>query len=50
MQLINNKLKLFSFFLIGSFFITNVYAKKFPDGYPECWQDPENPINQNLIS
>ena len=49
MQLINKKLKLLSFFLIGLFFITNVYAKKFPDGYPECWQDPENPVNLNLI-
>ena len=50
MQLVNKKLKLLSFFLIGLFFITNVYAKKFPDGYPECWQDPENPINQNFVT
>ena len=49
MQLINKKLKLFSFFLIGLFFITNVYAKKFPNGYPECWQDPENPINNKVV-
>ena len=50
MQLINNKLKLFSFFLIGLFFVTNAYAQKFPEGYPECWQDPENPINQNFVT
>ena len=47
MQLINKKLKLFSFFLIGLFFVTNVHAKKFPDGYPECYADPKNPINLN---
>jgi len=50
MQLINNRIKLLLLILIGLFFITNSYAKKFPEGYPECYADPENPINQNFVT
>ena len=50
MQLINNKIKLLLLILVGLFFITNSYAKKFPVGYPECYADPENPINQNFVT
>ena len=49
MQLTNNKIKLLFLILIGLFFITNSYAKNFPEGYPECYADPENPINQNFV-
>jgi len=50
MQFINNKIKLLLLILIGLFFITNSYAKKFPEGYPECYADPENPINQKFVT
>ena len=35
------------FFLV-IFFTSNVHAKKFPEGYPKCWQDDENPINNKI--
>ena len=32
-------------FLVSFFLVSNLaYAKKFPAGYPECWQDTKNPI------
>ena len=38
-------------FLVSFFLITNfAQAKKFPVGYPECWQDNKNPIILNIKS
>ena len=38
-------------FLASFFLITNyAQAKKFPDGYPECWKDNKNPIILNIKS
>ena len=38
-QIIRNLFIFFTFFV----FLTSVAkADKFPDGYPECWQDPDN--------
>ena len=31
-------------FFITIFITSNVHAKKYPEGYPKCWQDPENPV------
>ena len=28
--------------------VSNVYAKNLPEGYPECWQDTDNPVNINI--
>ena len=39
-KLRNFLILLFSFVLLTS--VAN--SAKFPDGYPECWQDPENPV------
>ena len=31
-------------FFVTIFITSNVHAKKYPEGYPKCWQDPENPV------
>ena len=28
--------------------VSNVYAKNLPEGYPECWQDTDNPVNISI--
>jgi len=40
-------MQLHKFFILLISFIflaSTAQAKKFPTGYPECWQDPENPV------
>ena len=40
-----HKVKFIISLLLSLIFVNNVtYAKKFPAGYPECWQDTKNPI------
>ena len=43
--MIFRKFNLLVFFLASFFLVINLaHAKKFPVGYPECWQDTKNPI------
>ena len=37
-----------SLFLV-IFFTSNVHAEKFPEGFPKCWKDDENPINDKIV-
>ena len=38
-----HKVKFIISLLLSLIFVNNVtYAKKFPAGYPECWQDTKN--------
>ena len=42
------QLRNFFIFLFFLLLLSNVASsEKFPDGYPECWQDPENPVRLN---
>jgi len=42
--MIQNLRNLFIFFTFIVFLTSVAKADKFPDGYPECWQDPDNPV------
>jgi len=49
--MIFRKFNLLVFFLTSFFLVINLaHAKKFPVGYPECWQDTKNPIILNIKS
>ncbi|MBT4678853.1 MAG: hypothetical protein HOB69_03225 [Flavobacterium sp.] len=49
--MIFRKFNLLVSFLVSFFLVTNLaHAKKFPVGYPECWQDTKNPILLNIKS
>ena len=49
--MISHKLNSLIFFLVSFLLISNLaHAKKFPVGYPECWQDTKNPILLNIKS
>ena len=49
--MIFRKFNLLVFFLTSFFLVINIaHAKKFPVGYPECWQDTKNPIILNIKS
>ena len=49
--MISHKLNSLIFFLVSFLLISNIaHAKKFPVGYPECWQDTKNPILLNIKS
>ena len=43
------EIKFFLSLFLLIFFTTIVYAAKFPDGYPKCWKDAENPVNDNVV-
>ena len=49
--MIFRKFNLLVSFLVSFFLVINLaHAKKFPVGYPECWQDTKNPIILNIKS
>ena len=49
--MISRKFNLLVSFLVSFFLVINIaHAKKFPVGYPECWQDTKNPIILNIKS
>jgi hypothetical protein len=49
--MISRKFNLLVSFLALFFLVVNLaHAKKFPVGYPECWQDTKNPILLNIKS
>ena len=49
--MIFRKFNLLVSFLTSFFLVINLaHAKKFPVGYPECWQDTKNPIILNIKS
>jgi len=49
--MISRKFNLLVSFLVLFFLVVNLaHAKKFPVGYPECWQDTKNPIILNIKS
>ena len=49
--MIFRKFNLLVSFLVSFFLVINIaHAKKFPVGYPECWQDTKNPIILNIKS
>ncbi|MDA0765192.1 MAG: hypothetical protein O3A39_12225 [Proteobacteria bacterium] len=49
--MISHKFNLLVSFLVLFFLVVNLaHAKKFPVGYPECWQDTKNPIILNIES
>ena len=49
--MISRKFNLLVSFLVLFFLVVNLaHAKKFPVGYPECWQDTKNPILLNIKS
>ena len=49
--MISRKFNLLVTFLVLFFLVVNLaHAKKFPVGYPECWQDTKNPILLNIKS
>ena len=49
--MISRKFNLLVSFLVLFFLVVNLaHAKKFPVGYPECWQDTKNPIILNIES
>ena len=43
------EIKFFLSLFLLIFFTTIVHAAKFPDGYPKCWKDDENPVNDNVV-
>ena len=34
---------------LSTLIISNANANNYPDGYPECWKDSENPINTSVV-
>ena len=48
MLLYRNMIKRIFLIFISTIFITNANAKNLPEGYPECWQDTDNPVNINI--
>jgi len=49
--MIFRKFNLLVSFLVSFFLVINLaHAKKFPVGYPECWQDTKNPIILSINS
>ena len=49
--MIFRKFNLLVSFLVSFFLVINLaHAKKFPVGYPECWQDTKNPIILSIKS
>ena len=43
------KVKFFLSLFLLIFFTSSVHAAKFPDGYPKCWKDSENPVNTDYF-
>jgi len=43
------EIKFFLSLFLLIFFTSIVHAAKFPDGYPKCWKDDENPVNDNVV-
>ena len=43
------KVKFFLSLFMLIFFTSSVHAAKFPDGYPKCWKDSENPVNTDYF-
>ena len=34
---------------LSTLIISNANANNYPEGYPECWKDSENPINTSVV-
>ena len=44
-------LRIISICLVSFFLFNNqVYADKFPEGYPECWKDAKNAVDTNYAA
>ena len=48
MLLYHNMFKKIFLIFISTILISNASAKNLPEGYPECWQDTDNPVNINV--